>query len=315
MQISSDLYEKMPENLKSLFYKILSSAELLDEQAPSVGGKWGTVKSADRRKGSIFDVGVKNVENANKYVGDTGGASRFFYVAKASKSERNKGLDINDLIWKSESWLKPDLSLLMENINLLAKDMSADTSMENTKWSTDLFGNQSMEKSKADLIFTISTVSKLITELKTLNVSQNSNTSVNIQDAIKMIEVNGLSLAESVQSINRLKLNITNEKTVLALGAVNVVLEALLKIKSFAKSQNFHITVKPIKLMEYLIKLVTPKNGTVLDPFMGSGSTGLAAINKKFSFIGIEKDKEYFGIAKERIKNSISEKKNGKKMY
>jgi DNA modification methylase len=64
---------------------------------------------------------------------------------------------------------------------------------------------------------------------------------------------------------------------------------------------NHHPTVKPIKLMEYLIKLITPPNGTVLDPFMGSGSTGCAAIKLGFKFIGIEREPEYLEIAKRRI--------------
>jgi site-specific DNA-methyltransferase (adenine-specific) len=68
--------------------------------------------------------------------------------------------------------------------------------------------------------------------------------------------------------------------------------------------KNTHITVKPIKLMEYLINLVTPKEGVVLDLFMGSGSTGIAAKNKGFNFIGIEMEFDYFNIAKERIKNN-----------
>jgi site-specific DNA-methyltransferase (adenine-specific) len=65
--------------------------------------------------------------------------------------------------------------------------------------------------------------------------------------------------------------------------------------------KNHHPTVKPIKLMEYLITLVTPKGGVVLEPFMGSGSTGIAAKNLGMSFIGIEKEQEYFDIAKQRI--------------
>lgn len=65
---------------------------------------------------------------------------------------------------------------------------------------------------------------------------------------------------------------------------------------------NNHPTVKPIALMSYLCRLITPPNGTVLDPFMGSGSTGKAALDQKFDFIGIEKEKEYFEIAKKRIK-------------
>jgi len=64
---------------------------------------------------------------------------------------------------------------------------------------------------------------------------------------------------------------------------------------------NFHPTVKPIKLMEYLVKLITPKDGICLDPFMGSGSTGIACVNLERSFIGLELDKEYYNIAKTRI--------------
>jgi len=66
-------------------------------------------------------------------------------------------------------------------------------------------------------------------------------------------------------------------------------------------NQNNHPTVKPTELMKYLCKLVTPKNGTILDPFMGSGSTGKAAVQEGFNFIGIELDKDYFKIAESRI--------------
>lgn len=64
---------------------------------------------------------------------------------------------------------------------------------------------------------------------------------------------------------------------------------------------NHHPTVKPIKLMEYLVRLITPPCGTVLDPFMGSGTTGIAAKNLGFGFVGIERSEEYFEIAKRRI--------------
>ena len=66
-------------------------------------------------------------------------------------------------------------------------------------------------------------------------------------------------------------------------------------------AQNTHPTVKPVELMRYLCRLVTPKGGTVLDPFMGSGSTGLAAKTECMDFIGIEREQEYFDIATDRI--------------
>lgn len=65
--------------------------------------------------------------------------------------------------------------------------------------------------------------------------------------------------------------------------------------------KNSHPTVKPTKLMQYLVKLVTPKGGVVLDPFMGSGSTGKACKLEGFDFIGIELDPEYCKIAEARI--------------
>ena len=68
-------------------------------------------------------------------------------------------------------------------------------------------------------------------------------------------------------------------------------------------SKNNHPTVKPTDLMKYLIRLVTPKGGVVLDPFMGSGSTGKAAVLEGMNFIGIEREKEYFKIAQTRIEH------------
>lgn len=66
-------------------------------------------------------------------------------------------------------------------------------------------------------------------------------------------------------------------------------------------ARNHHPTVKPTDLMRYLCRLVTPPGGTVLDPFMGSGSTGKAARLEGFSFIGIEREAEYMEIARKRI--------------
>jgi len=72
-----------------------------------------------------------------------------------------------------------------------------------------------------------------------------------------------------------------------------------------AVGRNHHPTVKPTALMRYLCKLVTPPAGTVLDPFMGSGSTGKAARMEGFGFIGIEQDAEYIAIARARIAHAV----------
>jgi hypothetical protein len=84
--------------------------------------------------------------------------------------------------------------------------------------------------------------------------------------------------------------------------------------KSDKGESNTHPTVKSSKLMSYLIKMITPPKGIVLDPFMGSGSTGVAAVKEGFQFIGIEKDKCYKQIAEKRIFHAFPEfKKDMKK--
>lgn len=85
--------------------------------------------------------------------------------------------------------------------------------------------------------------------------------------------------------------------------------DTLRKVENAELKGNIHPTVKPNDLMRYLCRLVTPPNGIVLDPFMGSGSTGIAAIQEGFRFIGIERDPEYFDIAVKRIREAYEESK------
>ena len=73
---------------------------------------------------------------------------------------------------------------------------------------------------------------------------------------------------------------------------------------------NNHPTVKPTDLMAYLVRLVTPPNGTVLDPFNGSGSTGKACMRENFNYIGIDLSQEYLDISKARIEYELSKKTN-----
>ena len=83
--------------------------------------------------------------------------------------------------------------------------------------------------------------------------------------------------------------------------------KTVLKFKSVPntpKGSKFHSTQKPVELMEYLIKTYTNESETVLDFTMGSGSTGVACVNTKRNFIGIEMDDNYFEIAQQRIKEA-----------
>ena len=165
--------------------------KILDEQS-------GVTKSQRSERGNIIDNNVygkyKEQEDTTRGHNDSGGASRFFYCAKASKSERNKGLR-----------------------NLEVKQ---------TKGGGGTY----------------------------------------------------------------------NEEAGAKYGSIK------------AAGQNFHPTVKPVKLMQYLVRLVTPPNGIVLDPFCGSGTTGVACKLEGFQFVGMEQDPEYAKIAEARIDNYKGEK-------
>ena len=169
--------------------------KIMDEQS-------GISKSSDtkRNRNTIGSFGMPN-DNTAEY-SDKGGASRFFYVAKASKSERNRGL-------------------------------------EGFEEKTLAFSNQA----KA--------------ELKRGN----------------------LEFSDAKKQHNKI---------------------------NFVK--NFHPTVKPIRLMQYLVRLVTHPNGIVLDPFCGSGTTGIACKLEGFNFVGMEQDEEYSKIAIARIDNYFERK-------
>jgi site-specific DNA-methyltransferase (adenine-specific) len=164
------------------------TAGLLDEQAPSTGA-FAKVKSghSGKSQGIYGDYEQRGDDGATFYGDGLGGASRFFYVAKASKKDRNEGL---------------------EDLPIRRPDDRTETGMG--------------------------------------------------------------SFAE----------------------------------KGVQPGRNFHPTVKPTALMEYLVKLVTPPGGTVLDPFTGSGSTGKAALLNGFKFIGIELTADYLPIIEGRLKHA-----------
>lgn len=74
------------------------------------------------------------------------------------------------------------------------------------------------------------------------------------------------------------------------------------------KIQNGHPTQKPVYVMKWLIERLTNENDVVLDPFMGSGTTGVACVNLNRNFIGTEIDKDYFQISKKRIEEAIKKR-------
>ena len=82
-------------------------------------------------------------------------------------------------------------------------------------------------------------------------------------------------------------------------------------VLEFPKEKGIHPTQKPVALLEYLIRTYTNPGETVLDCCMGSGSTGVAAVNTDRDFIGMELDEHYFQIARERIRAAKEAVKHG----
>jgi len=182
-----------------------TAAEMLDEQS-GISQSKKRINPSTKKEGSLFsEVGFTNT-GAGEY-NDKGGASRFFYVAKVSKKERNLGLD--DFEEKETTG----------QINCMK--------------------------------------------------CENCNKYYQAGDGRELCKCDEPKLKPPV-------------------------------------TKNFHPTLKPINLMTYLCRLVTPPGGIILDPFMGSGSTGISACLEGFRFVGMELDEDYFKIAEARV-NSFEE--------
>jgi site-specific DNA-methyltransferase (adenine-specific) len=298
---------------------------ILDEQSGIL--KSGKLIGEYNGFGNNGIYGKSGLSNRN-YESDSGGASRFFYCAKASKSERNKGLEQErwfydlELVLESISFTEQNLFIweseeLNQNMDLNGeaqqkKDISEGIVLlvEDKECYTTLFGKGKEVLFPKAIKFTTSMGIKQTIELKTLNYYQPLSINDSIADVIETNKENGLNLAENVGLKNILKLIFTKEKTGFPHGVKIVVkkMPQLINVKEVWKKSNIHSTVKPIKLMQYLVKMITPPNGIVLDPFCGSGTTGVACKLEGFQFVGMEQDPEYSKIAEGRIKNYKEEK-------
>ena len=217
-----------------------------------------------------------------------GSAARFFYQAKASKKDRDEGTDsylTMEIICEGNT--EQDVSLQKDILGLIKK------------WNTELFTKSITEKYQMDTLYTTKTETNKTTISITLNCLPPLSIKDCILDAILAKTENNTNHARSAVDTSELKKIITKELMEYLRGANPAVLKT--QLKTNVNVNNFHATVKPTKLMQYLVRLVTPVGGTVLDPFMGSGSTGKAAKIEGFDFIGIEMEEEYINIAKGRI--------------
>lgn len=276
------------------------AAALLDEQVGflhGAGNKKLRQPGEGEKSNSIFGIEA----GAPTCLYDRGGsASRFFYVAKASKSERNAGLDGVEQIAFNESECSEENTVAVQLLQKATSDAMV-------SWSIAECGKRIMARFPRGTMSTIETKTKLITASKTLSYLASLLTSGSTQD-VSCAAMSGGNHAENAVLLNLWLESFTEGKTALALGAARVASQTLQKINESAEPDAFkngHATVKPVKLMRYLCRLITPPGGLVLDPFAGSGSTGVAALKEGFRFQGIEREAEYIAIASARLASHV----------
>jgi hypothetical protein len=270
------------------------AAQLLDAQTGTLKSGTGVVRT---KAGDGYHGGMGKAGDAQVAYGDSGGASRFFYTAKATTRERNDGCE------KVVTWEGVDLSRETEDTLRHARAISAIgmDCLAAIEWNTILCGSSTGGQSRTDIVFIMSTLTRLITELRTFNFSPSSNTNASILAATKTLLATGSNLAAAADDIDRFRSS-TSVETASLLGALSAVLRVLLQISARGHRGNLHPCVKPVKLMEYLLTLLsTPDGGVILDPFAGSGSTLLAAQRLDRRCIGVELIEHNCEIIKARL--------------
>ena len=288
---------------------------MLDEQSGVSKSSGGRAYQTTSDKYGDY---ANKIEKRDPGFGDKGGVSRFFYCVKASKRERSFGTDsfikceVLKVICKENNLTKEErlAELLVDMDTLQGKVIEEDIAQnkKDIEWNTVLFGKKLMEKYQKDIQFITKMETNSITPSIILNWLKLLLTKEYTLDANSLKE-NGGNPVGNVEKSKELTITI-NEKLASALGVKDVVSGMQLKIR-LKEGNNFHPTCKPIKLMEYLIKLVSKEDSLILDPFAGSGSTLIAARKLSRNFIGIEKEQEYIEIANARLKKYMEQKKLG----
>lgn len=277
-------------------------AGMLDEQS----GERKSPQPYTRKSGSaskeVYGEYDSRDGQINASYGDSGGASRFFYCAKASRKERERGLDDLEIVlleWESWEGEARKAKLLVDMAPSHPKVIDAFGLGDAFEWSTMLFGSSTMAPSLQDSGPTIETRTNSITESKTLSWLMRSLTNDSTAD-VNSAKASGGSRAESAAESSP-KLSIIAGRTASLPGVGRVRSGTRLMLNGNAGSPATHPTAKPLALMRWLIRLVTPPEGIVLDPFCGSGSTLVAAAEEGHGFVGIDLSPEYCATAQRRV--------------
>jgi DNA modification methylase len=282
-------------------------ANILHDGSPEVLAVFPDSKPATSRTDTVSQ-GMFHGGDAGTVYGDTGTAARFYYCAKASRAERELGLDCLEWInLESDAWENEDqkvaLLVAMEPSRPVAIGVSGVPETSVSEWNTALFGSESAAPSLTGCKCITSTGISSTTGSRILQWLTLSLTSDSTAVASCSAE-NGGSRAASAASSSP-SITITSGQTVSPLGVVDAASPMRLRVSvDEGRRRGTHPTVKPVSVMRWLVRLVTPPNGTVLDPYSGSGTTGVAAALEGFGFIGCELSPEYVEIARARISHA-----------
>jgi hypothetical protein len=262
----------------------------------SVTGRWPANVLFDEESGAML-----------------GEPARFFYSSKAPKSERWVYLTCDCETVNFNTWENEDQSHSEPTeCTSPPKDISEATLTDGLRSNTPTYGSQKTDQSHLDFTSTTPTETSKTTESKTYDSSALPNTNGSTQDANCETE-NGGNPAESVKgcSPSTEPISIYRQKDGPCTGVVVPAISPLSSMPGRCVEcgatvrKTSHPTQKPVELLRYLCKLTaTPTGGTVLDPFMGSGSTGVACVKEGRSFVGIELDEGYVDIARQRIEHA-----------
>ena len=284
---------------------------MLDEQSGNrpAGGKVRGTEPSHTGETGIYGVWSR-VENAPYE--DAGGASRFFYCAKASRAERNAGLVRCDCETFT-SWVNEDqpASTPADSVTQHQRGITEPISTDDSNSFTSGSGSESMAQSPKGTRSTTETATSRTTKSPISNSLTTSLTSDSTVPTFGEPEMVGNDAAISAEPGNQQTQSIGTSTSEAGFSTDDVV-PVTSELSSPQNSASVwcpecgglrggHPTVKPVALMRWLVRLVTPPDGTVLDPFSGSGTTGIACTLEGFNFIGIERDEEYANIAQTRI--------------
>jgi DNA modification methylase len=300
---------------------VILTDPIFDGDTPGVVGGGETSSGAlDRSRITAPNLtyGAAPAERTGTYEPDSGTYSRFFLVPKSSRSDREPVLDEYAYRLHRErgecdklgAWQSPDRSRNDPTATTSpARDTSEARSEADIDSDTSSSGSLNTVLFPTDTRSITSTATSRTTDSETSSSSTPRPISASTPDA-SYETANGGSPAESAASsspsanptgISPLRAGRSTDAVVPAISGPSSSRSGCVRCGKPLPRVATHPTQKPTELMRHLIRLVTPPNGVVLDPFLGSGTTALAAEMEGFEWVGIEREAEYCAIAEARL--------------